>query len=189
MTHSIDAATQAASEAPVILPVFFVRLQFDGGNVCLHTSAGEITFGGDTYTGAGGIGSIAAIDEDADLTRSTLKLGLRGLPTDIISILLEEHYQGRTATIYLGYLDPASRQLVSDPIIVYRGRMDTASVAQGQTLSVTLSVESRFASWDRPLTRRYNDADQQARYPGDLGLQFVEQATDTEIVWGRPYAG
>ena len=47
-----------------------------------------------------------------------------------------------------------------------------------------LTVESRFAAWDRPLVRRYNNADQQTRYPGDKGLEFVEQTAEKQIVWG-----
>ncbi len=63
--------------------------------------------------------------------------------------------------------------------------MDTATVDQDETLSVALTVESRFAAWDRANTRRFNNADQQGRYPGDLGLQFVEQATDKQVAWGQ----
>ncbi|QDV34895.1 hypothetical protein [Tautonia plasticadhaerens] len=189
MTRQIDAATQTASEADVILPVWFVKLEFDSGDIRLHTSLGTINFDGESYTGAGAIGGIDTVEEDAELTRSTLKLTLRGLPNDIISIILNEYYQGRTATLYLGYLNQTTRLLTADPIIIYRGRMDTASVAQGETCAVTVTVESRFAAWDRPLTRRYNHADQQSRYPGDRGCEFVEQATEKQIVWGQRYAG
>lgn len=188
MTRSLDTATQSASEAGTILPVWFVKLEFDSGDVLLHTGLGDLSFGGDTYTGAGGIGSIDTVEEDSELSRSTLKLTLRGLPNDIISIVLNEYYQGRRATLYLGYLDQATRQLVADPGIVYRGRMDTASVSQGETCSVTLTVESVFAAWDRPLVRRYNNADQQARFPGDRGLEAVEQSSEKQIVWGQKYA-
>lgn len=189
MTRSIASANETASQAPVIVPVFFVKLEFDSGDVLLHTGLGSITWGGDTYTGAGAIGKITPVDEDSELSRSTVQLTLRGLPTDIVSIVLGEYYQGRTATIYLGYLDQTTLALVADPLIVYRGRMDTATIEQGETLAVTLSVESRFSAWDKPLIRRYNHADQQSRYAGDRGLEFVEQTTEKELVWGQKLAG
>ena len=184
MTRSISTANAAASSAPVIAPVWFVKLAFDGGPLCLHTGLGTLSFGGDTYQGAGDIGGISTVEEDSELSRSTLTLSLRGLPLDIISIVLNEQYQGRAATVSLGYLDPATLQLVDTPLIVYRGRMDTAGTEQGETLTVALSVESRFAAWDRPLARRYNDADQRARYPGDRGLEYVEQTTEKLLIWG-----
>lgn len=186
MSRDLDAATATASSADTALPVWFVKLAFDGGEVNLHSRIGTITWGGDDYTGAGGIGGISVVDEDSELARSTLELTLEGLPTDILSTVLNEHYQGRTATVYLGYLDPVTNQLVADPGIIYRGRMDTAKPRQGKTLSVSLTVESRFAAWDRPNVGRYNNADQQARYPGDRGLEFVEQTTDLTIAWGLP---
>ena len=43
---------------------------------------------------------------------------------------------------------------------------------------------SRFAAWDKPQPRRYNNSSQQSRYPGDLGLQFIEQATYKTVIWG-----
>lgn len=184
MTRSISNANAAASSAPVIAPVWFVKLEFDDGPVCLHTQLGTLSFGGDEYTGAGDIGAISTMEEDSELSRSTLTLSLSGLPGDIISVVLNEQYQGRNATVFLGYLNPDTMQLVDTPLIVYRGRMDTASTEQGETLSVGLSVESRFAAWDRPLVRRYNNADQQARYPGDRGLEYVEQTAEKQLIWG-----
>ncbi len=183
MTRDIDAATLSASQSAAIHPVLFVELLFDGGAVRFHSELGEIVTGGNTYTGTGRLGSVSPVQEDTELARSTLSLSLSGLPTDIVAAVLNESFQGRRATLSLGYFDTAN-QLVADPVVLYRGRMDTVSIEQGQDLTVTISVESRFAAWDRPLERRYNDADQQARYPGDLGMQFVEQAVNKELFWG-----
>lgn len=184
MTRSITPAAVAASEADTIRPVLLVKLEFDSGAVCLHSWTGELDYGGDTYTGAGSLGSISAAEEPSELARSTVTLTLRGLPTDLVSTILNQHYQGRTATIRLGYFND-EMQLIADPVIVYRGRMDEPGIRQGETLEVSLSVESRFAAWDRPNIRRYNNADQQQRFPGDRGLEFVEQAVEKQIVWGR----
>jgi len=37
----------------------------------------------------------------------------------------------------------------------------------------------------QPDTRRYTDADQQSRFPGDKGLEYVPSMQDKQIVWGR----
>ena len=56
----------------------------------------------------------------------------------------------------------------------------------GSTQSeVLLTAENRLADWDRPRIRRYNDADQQSEYPGDLGMQFAEQMVNKTILWGK----
>ncbi len=185
MTRELNTATENAAAAETIQPIVFVKLAFDGGDVNFHSGLGSITWGGDTYTGTGQLGGINRVDEDSELSRTPITLTLSGLPTEMLAILLNEYYQGRTATIYLGYLDLTTCQLVDDPTILYRGLMDTPNFNQGSTLDISLSVESRFSRWDSPLTRRYNNADQQALYPGDTGLQFVEQTTEKQIVWGQ----
>lgn len=185
MTKDIDLDVITASSASAIFPVFFVSLGFDSGAVNLHTQLGDITVGATTYTGVGQIGGIGTITEDSELGRSPITLTMSGLPTDLLSLLFNEQYQGRLATVLLGYLDTAgSGQLLADPTIVYRGLMDSPVFQQDSSLAIALNVENRFAKWDTPLMRRYNNADQQARFPGDKGLEFVAQTTDIQIAWG-----
>jgi hypothetical protein len=184
LTRDIDPATAAAAAAAAILPVAFLKAEFDGGNVCLHSRLGSIAFGGDTYAGVGTLGAIDTADEVSDLSMTSISLTLSGLPVDIISTLLNEQYQGRRATLSLGYLDATTRQLVGAPFILFRGIMDTADFDRGKTFAVTLSVGNRFAAWNQPKTRRYNNADQQSRYPSDRGLEFIEQTTNKTVVWG-----
>lgn len=55
----------------------------------------------------------------------------------------------------------------------------------GDTATITLSAESRMVTWDRPRTRRYNNEDQQSRYPGDRGFEYVAQMVEKSLIWGR----
>lgn len=184
MARDLSSPNQTASQADVIAPVLFAALAFDSGTVRAHSWLGDITWGGNTYLGVGSLGAVSAAEEDVELARTPITLTLSGIPASMVSIVVNEYYQGRTATIYLGYLNTTTMQLVDDPFIIYRGRMDTADIDQGEEFTVRISVESRFAAWDRPLVRRYNNADQQSRYPDDRGLEFVEQSTEKQITWG-----
>ena len=58
------------------------------------------------------------------------------------------------------------------------------NITLGQQGTIEVVCRSRLADWDNPRVRRYNNQTQQALYPGDLGLEFVEQATEKEIFWG-----
>lgn len=188
MTGSRDVATATltAAQADLIEPVLFAKLEFDGGSVLAHTQLGPITWGGDTYLGVGQFGGVTAASEPSDLSRSTLSLTLSNIPGDLGALVLNEYFQGRRGTLFLGYLNTTTKQLVGDPAVVYRGRMDNAQIDQGgDTFTVTVKIESRFAAWDKPLVRRFNNADQQARHPGDRGFEFVEQAAEKQINWGQ----
>jgi hypothetical protein len=183
-SRDINPATAIAAEAVTIQPVLFVKMEFDDGDVNMHTQLGNITFGGDTYTGVGRFAGIGTADEVSDLSTTSISLTLSGLPNDLISILFNQQYQGRLATVYLGYLDLITCVLVDTPTILYRGIIDTADFAQADTFSISLSVGNRFAAWNNPNTRRYNNADQQQRFPFDKGLEFIEQTTNKTVIWG-----
>ncbi|WP_152051833.1 hypothetical protein [Tautonia marina] len=187
MTGTRDAATATltAAEQDLILPVLFAKLEFDSGDVLAHSWLGEITWGGDTYLGIGQFGGVSPAGEPSDLSRSGLSLTLSNIPGAMGALVLGEYYQRRRATLYLGYLDQTTMQLVDDPVIVYRGRMDNSRIKQdGKTFTVTVNVESAFAAWDKPQIRRFNNAYQQSVYPGDRGFEFAEQAADKQVVWG-----
>lgn len=179
-----DNATEVASEAAANHPIVFVKLEFDSGNVNLHSGHGTISFGGDSYTGAGRLGTITGIEENSELARTPITLTLSGLPTDLLAALLSEHYQGRMATVYHGYLSMTTYQLVGEPVILYRGLMDSPTTEQGETLTISLGVESRFAQWDRAKERRYSNEDQRSRFPSDTFFQHMEQGVEKQIVWG-----
>lgn len=188
MTGTRDAptATLDAAAEDTIYPVLLARLEFDSGDVLAHSGLGNLTFDGRTYNGIGQFGEVSSAGEPSDLSRSTLNLTLSNIPGDMGALVLNEHFQGRRGTVYLGYLDPTTRQLVDDPVIIHRGRMDNAKIRQGgDTFTVSVSIESRFASWNKPVARRYNNAFQQSAYPGDRGFEFIEQAAEKQIHWGQ----
>jgi hypothetical protein len=67
---------------------------------------------------------------------------------------------------------------------VWSGTMDTLSIDDGtDSAVVTLTAEHKMATWDRPLPRLYTDAQQQALYAGDRGLEYVAALENASIVW------
>lgn len=179
-TSAVDTAF-AGENVPLVL---FLQMEFDSGTSRVTNNAFDIDWNGYTWTGVGVLGSIEPVQEGADLQAFGLALKLSGIPTAQLAIALDEDYQGRAATIWAAPLDSEHRIIV-DPVIVFKGRMDTMPIAMGKTGEITLNLESRLVDWERARVRRYNDADQQAEYPGDLGLQFVEQMVEKQLIWGR----
>jgi len=97
---------------------------------------------------------------------------------------LAESYQGRAVLIRQGFLDDAYT-IITSPVLQFSGLIDQMAITIGQTATITLSAEHKLVRWERPNVRRYTDADQQKLYPGDLGLQFISQVVEKEILWGR----
>jgi len=180
---SLTTAVANALRAENVPLVLFVELDFASGVMRLNTSGVNIVWNANVWTGAGALGSIEPIEEGNSLEARGVALSLSGIPAGIVTTALAEHYQGRSARIYVAPLD-ASHAIIADPVLRWAGRMDNMLVEMGQTATITVRCESRLADWDRPRVRRYNHQDQQAEYPGDLGFQYVEQMAEKPINWG-----
>jgi len=180
MTAPVIAALQADNVPLLVL----VELQFASGTVRVCNAGYSFDHDGYTWTGLGNVGGISATAEGEDLEMYGITLTMSGVPPEMISLALSSGYQGRPATVWLAPLD-SNYQLLSDPTIIFRGRMDTMPVEIGKEAIIQLSVESRLVDWERPRQRRYNHADQTSEYPNDKGFEFVPQMAEREIVWGR----
>ncbi len=184
MSRNLTAEAALASQAAVIRPVLLARLDFASGVVAANSGVNTLSYNGDDYLGVGSYGTVSAIGEGLEAKPYGVDMTLSGIPTEMLSLALGEHYQGRDARVYLALLDEQHR-LINDPFLVGRFRMDTMNVELGQSATITLSAENRLADWSRPRVRRYNHEDQQARYPGDLGLEYVTGMVEKPIIWGR----
>lgn len=184
MSRNLASLTLAAAQQPVVRPVLLVRLDFASGVVCATSAPFDISHQGESYAGVGNLGSISAVPEGAELQGYAVQLSLSGIPAGLVSLALLDAYQGRDAQVWLGLLD-AAHQLAGAPLLVFRGRMDTMDLELGESATITLTVQSRLADWERPRLRRYTHEDQQSVYPDDLGLEYVAQMAEKTIYWGR----
>ena len=180
MTQNVISALRADNVPMLVL----VELEFAEGTIRACNAGYNFEHNGYTWTGLGNLGGISAISEGEELEMYGLTLTLSGVRPEWISIALNSGYQNRPATIWLAPLDQQYR-LITDPVIVFRGRMDTMPIELAEKSTIQLSIESRLVDWERPRERRYNHADQTSQYPDDKGFEYVAQMAEREIIWGR----
>ena len=190
MTREADAATLAASSEDVVREVAFVRLALDSGDVLATSAPFTIPWawnGVDVveFLGVGQLGALSPVDEGTEVQPYSISLQLSGIPSANISLALNEDYRGRDCWVWLGLLN-ADHVLAGTPVLMSRVTLDTMDIKLDETAVIEITAHSPLIDWSRPRIRRYTDADQQAVYPGDLGLQFVSQmAAGKQLVWGR----
>ena len=63
--------------------------------------------------------------------------------------------------------------VVADPVEIFKARVNQMNIEAGETATISLTVESRLVDWERRPVRRYNNADQQVAFSGDMGFEFV----------------
>lgn len=184
MSRGLSPAMEAASAAAIARPVLAAELDFSGGVVRVCSCPYTVTIDGEAFLGVGTFGSVSPVEEGSELQSYGIALELSGIPPELISTALGEHYQGRPCQIYLALLDEA-HQVIASPVILWSGRIDTMDVDLGDSATITVSAENRLVDWERPRTRRYTNEDQRAEYPDDKGFEFVPQMQQKQLVWGR----
>lgn len=186
--RSISAGMISASLSEVVRPILLVELSFASGFVRVNSSDRTINNGGTDFAGVGTLGKVSQLREGGDLQADGAVFELSGVPTDLVAIVLGEQYQGRPAKIWIAFLD-AAYAVITNPVLVFSGRIDTMEIDAGAEARITVTAESRLVDWERPRIKQYTDADQQALYPGDLGLQFVARMSEVTLNWGGETAG
>lgn len=183
MNRGIDSGTAAAIRAGHVPYLFFVQLDFSTPlRVC--SAAYDIVWNGYTWLGLGMLGGMEPIEEQASLEATGVRLTLTGVPSDMVALSLAEQYQGKPCQIWFAPLRE-DMQLAVQPSKLFSGRMDTMDTEVGETATITVTAESRMVSWDKARVRRYNNEDQQSRYPGDRGFEYVAQMVEKNLIWGR----
>lgn len=183
MSRDIDSTLKTAVEQDTAAPIILAKLEYDSGDINVHSGIGSLVYNGDTYLGIGQFGSISGTAETSDGSVNFIDLRISGVESALISTQLSEYYQGRQATIRLGAFNLTTNALIT-PTIIFRGIMDNSTISLGSTGTITLRVNNRLANWDRTNVRRYTDADQRKEFNGDLGFEFVQQIREQNLIWG-----
>ena len=130
---------------------------------------------------------------------------MSGVPSELLSLALQEKYQGRELTLFFGITDQNRSfillengsfvllqdgerilQQAGEPAIVFKGYIDQMTIDENPKASkISLSVESRLIDLERSRVRRYTNQDQKTRFPNDRGLEFLEDLQDKQFKWGR----
>lgn len=183
MSRGLTTAAAAAVAAETVPRTVAVELDFAGGFVRINGSPADITIDGHTFVGVGGLGAISTVEESSELRSYDLTVQLSGVPADSVALALTETYQGRAGTVWEVPLDPTTGLPVADPIVIFRGRMDTLDVNLGPSATVSVTLQNRLADWERPNNSRYTDEDQKRLFSFDRGLELVPSTVEKQIVW------
>jgi hypothetical protein len=207
MSRDLSSAISSSLEDGVVYPFFAVELQFDSPNTLrLWTGYGTLVYEGVSYYGTGELLGISSVEETVEMAAKGATLTLSAVPSEVISLALQEPYQGRVCKIYFGMFstdqllqeDGTSYILMQDGskirleaqetglTEVFTGYMNQMNIEEGpDTSTIQLTVENKLVDLERPRVARYTSAYQKDKFNGDLGLDFVESLQDQKLTWGR----
>ncbi|HKF95107.1 MAG TPA: hypothetical protein VKB96_11025 [Gammaproteobacteria bacterium] len=184
MAHDLDPALQAAIDAPSVRPFLAIHIDLPDP-VRVFTGQGTMLVGGQTFIGGAGFGSIDTISEGTDGSAVAVRVALYKIPAELAADVEAQATKGALMEVFLGALTADFRTVVGFKL-VWKGRLDTYEINDGgESLSVTITGESRMRDQRRPAIKRYTNEYQQRKYPGDKFFEYVPQMAEIPILWAR----
>lgn len=194
-TRGIDSEIVAALETGRSMPVLLIAAEFEDSvgtddTLYLWTGEGDLSYGGQIYRGTGTALSFEDIREMLELASAGLSLSLNGVGSSavnengdtILDLVYRTEYQNRPFTLSFGLLDGETRSLIGTPFVWFQGFMDVMEPEEdGETCSITLTVENAMIALQRKVERTYTKEDHQARYAGDTFFDQMAELQNMEI--------
>lgn len=187
------AADLAGSRVDMELLVLFdfvtepVRVWMNGSGQ-LRTNDGYL------WDGLGRIGSIAGVEQAVNGQAPEVTFTLSGVDAQLVRLARDEfdaECKGRLITVLMQFFgtddpdDPDNQRPLDLPYPIASARALTPEFTYGERdeRSIMIRCESLFSLRSRPRAALYTDADQQRRFPGDLGFAFVASLKNKVITW------
>lgn len=195
MARDATAGFLSATRADVVRLVYFLQIEYMTGTSRYTSWSNNIYWSPDggspseEWLGLGDLIEQDEIYETAEQESRQTIFTLSGVQAATIARALDPaKYTGQAVTVWFGLLDE-NHQLIGNPVKELVGLADTHDIKrQGDKVSIRLTVVDERSRWDTPNIRRYTNQDQQERYPGDRGLEFVADQADKVIAWPEEFA-
>jgi hypothetical protein len=171
---------------------WLIELEFASGTVYATTAPVDVTTGGNTYTGLGAFVSVAQIVESEDAEPERLVIAVPVVNASMLALVLGDAttYRGRAARLHLQLFNSAFVP-VAAPVARWAGYMEPVRVTRNNASgneagSGTIEIACHRAGFAR--ARHYQGlrlthAQQQQRFAGDVGMQYMQGLIEAPALW------
>jgi len=182
--RSMSSDMLAAVVAQQLRPALFVEAVFATSTLYVWSGLGSKTWNGHTWEGVGSLLGVTGISEDSSVEAKNVTLSLSGIPAEVLGDVLSELRITQAANVWLACFH-ADGTMVADPVLAYAGCIDKPTIDDGaDTCTVSIQLENVLVDLNRPVWRRYTDADQKLDHPTDTGFQYVQGIQQITVYWG-----
>lgn len=164
-----------------------VAFDFPSGFLRVWTGVGDLTFGGNTYTGVGDLGRIGEAEERNNLTVERKTYQLMAVDPALVAESDINGCAGRDVIEYFGFLDTDARTLVTTPEICWKGKLDSISRVDGSNPYIEVSAEQELVLLDQADGWLFTEQHQQQFAAGDHGFDQVLPSATKTLLWGGAF--
>lgn len=185
---NISDALRAGLLSGYIIPRLFVKGEFGSGTWGFWNDAGDVAVGGVTYYGSGALVSVSAMSGVSDLSVPGLTVSLSGVNGETFESFFSEVWHQKPMALDIGFLDPATRNLLDAPDRAFAGYMDDAKRSGASKKAAKLDIQCEDASWrsTRVFADVRSDANQRDRLSTDTFMKRLAVASQQTVYWNQP---
>jgi len=185
MSRGIHADLITAIATDTIRPRMLVFMDFPSAARRFWTGVGNLSWGGNTYQGAGDLLTITEVSEVVGVEARGAQVVLSGIDQNNLSDALAENYRRKALKYWLALVNK-DRSIIGDPVLLFSGKMSKATIYEGgQSSTIEMVAENDLAGFNRAKELRWNDQDQRRLHPGDSFFKFLASSQDRKVPWGR----
>lgn len=191
MSLSFGTAGDNQVATGVVGAHWLVDLDFSGGMQRVTTAPVNVTAGGNPYTGLGSLLEIAPLNESEDAGTDKLVLSLPVVNAAMLAATIGDAgtYRGRAVTLHLQLFSETFAP-VGDPVKRWKGYMNPVRVSRSTRVDGVGSGRIELPCNRAGMARarhaqglRHTHAQQQLRYSGDLGLEYMQALIEKPSLW------
>lgn len=191
MSTDINAVT-----SPSIRHGEFVRLNVDGIYYTFCNAAGDITVNGITFSGYGSFLQLSPTQRNIKSTSDDLSVGISGLKTENVSLMLSANIKGSIVEVWRGFFD-SNNQIITSPSTQffkrYQGIVNNVSIqeefneeARIRTATCIMTCASfRTILENRMAGIRTNPIQWQTLHPNDTSMDRVPSIVSQYFDFGK----
>jgi hypothetical protein len=177
----------ALAQGRTVYLALLVSHDFESGIAYNWTGYGALDLDGVTWIGKGDLVSFGGIPFNADDVAGAITITLSGVePQFIAEARTMPPIRGRAQQIWLQFFDATTLQPLDDKLLIADRVMDVMRWSGSGPSQRSVSVTSEDIWADRNICEyaNWSNADQQALFPGDRGLEFVaEMVPGKRVDW------
>lgn len=193
MSLTLDGTATARAAAGVAGLHWLIEMDFSGGTQYFTTWGDTVIVGANTYVGRGALLTVSNVTESENAAADRLTISLNVVNSALLALAMGAvtTYRNRAIRLYGQLFDDAYKP-AGAAVLRWQGYMDkvqisrTPSPPEGGESSGRIEmqcVRAGQARFRNATGLRLTDAQQQQRFPGDLGLQYVQTLVEKPSVW------
>lgn len=192
--QTYDGTASAALDSTARGIAWLVELQFASGTLRATTWPIDLDSAGFTWLRAGNALQVGNVHDSEVLDTRALDISLSVVDTSVLALAVGDptQFRGRSVRLRLQVVDTTGKA-AGAPVLRWSGAMESVQIERqpapvdgsGEATG-TITIHCGRSGVSRSRRRnglRLTDAQQQHRYPGDTGYQYVSALIEKPTVW------